>query len=209
MNTYERREQIIQVANGLIQKNEGAVVFATNSRKEAKALERLYVDLYGDDAVYMICGDNSDTREARSFIHDINERLPKLKVFIYTPSLVRRLLSLKAFTGVFGSEWMSPDIVLTEADIATKMRPFLDSSSRSLRNQLNRRSDGSDNHIDILRWMLHRVGLSLRNDQVMRKRKRVYVYFLDPELVHKMQGYAQTRLARLNDGRKARREEIT
>jgi hypothetical protein len=63
------------------------LLFPTSSKAEAQRLEYLFKERYGEEHVYMICAENSESAEAQAFIRDINTRLPKLKLFIYSPSL--------------------------------------------------------------------------------------------------------------------------
>lgn len=104
---YESLEKLVEVGNALIKKNEGPIVYATNSIKEAQRLQRYYRTLYELDVIYMLCSQNSGTEQAQDFIQNINRDLPKLKVFIYTPSLgtgVDIQYPIRALFGIFYPE---------------------------------------------------------------------------------------------------------
>ena len=103
---YETRDKLIAVASDLIQRNEGPVVIATSSKTEAQRLNELYVPLLGKKQVFMICSDTSRRKQASDFITNINHELPKLKVFIYSPSVgtgVDIQCEVRAVFGAFDS----------------------------------------------------------------------------------------------------------
>ena len=84
---YATEDKLIAAARELIAQNAGPIVFATNTRKKAKDLKKLFINQLGEANVFMICGENSTDQDAVDFISNINRALPELKVFIYSPSL--------------------------------------------------------------------------------------------------------------------------
>lgn len=84
---HANSETVIKQAITIADENDGTVVIPTSSKAEAQRLEHLFRARYGEDAVYMICSENSEGQEAQDFIRHINNRLPDLRVFIYSPSL--------------------------------------------------------------------------------------------------------------------------
>jgi hypothetical protein len=87
MTLHANSETIVERALQIADADEGTVVIPTSSKAEAQRLEYLFKERYGEEHVYMICAENSESAEAQAFIRDINTRLPKLKLFIYSPSL--------------------------------------------------------------------------------------------------------------------------
>lgn len=87
LTLHARRETVIQRATRLADRDEGVVVLPTNSRSEAKRLERYFCQRYGHDAVRMISAENSESNSTQAFLRDINTHIQKLRIFIYSPSL--------------------------------------------------------------------------------------------------------------------------
>ena len=99
------REVLIHEATRLIDEHAGVVLIAVGWLTTAKQLVRYYAERYGEGAVYLICSENSESLEAQAFIQDINNRLPGLRVFIFTSSLgsgVDITCRVRAVCGVFG-----------------------------------------------------------------------------------------------------------
>jgi len=104
MTLYKNREAVVEKAQSLIDENQGAVVIATSSKREAKLLHHYFSDAYGYDYVKLISGDNSEDKSTQDFIRHINTRLPHLKALIYTPSLgtgIDITCKVRAVMGIF------------------------------------------------------------------------------------------------------------
>lgn len=107
---YDSREALIHAVNRLAADQAGPVVIPTSSKREAKRLARYYTRQMGADAVYMVCSENSESFETQAFIRTINQRLPQLRIFIYTASLgtgVDITCPVRAVCGVFGVQPLS------------------------------------------------------------------------------------------------------
>jgi hypothetical protein len=79
--------QVIRRAIELIDEEAGPVVIPVGTKNLAKRLYRMMGERYGKDAVRVIHGHNSESRESQQFIARINAELPKLRVLIYSSSL--------------------------------------------------------------------------------------------------------------------------
>jgi len=107
LTLYDTHEAVIAAANRLIDADEGVVVIPAGSRRNAKRLARYFSARYGAESVLMICGENSESAEVQAFVRNINQRLPGLRVFIYTASLgtgVDITCPVRAVCGVFGAK---------------------------------------------------------------------------------------------------------
>lgn len=87
LTLHDDETTVIAEADRLIEENTGVVVIPTNSRLLVRKLHKRYAARYGQSAVVAISQENSESRPIQDFIAHIDERLPKLRVFIYSPSL--------------------------------------------------------------------------------------------------------------------------
>lgn len=87
LTMHSTEESVLQEALNVINTATLPVVIPTNSKKTAQDLEALIRRYVPRQQVMMICSDNSNTPEVQEFINEINDRLPKIKVLIFSPSL--------------------------------------------------------------------------------------------------------------------------
>ncbi len=67
---------------------------------------------FGQDQVVLICGDTMDMHETHDFLNNLNERLPKIKVLIYTSALgtgVDIQIPVKGVFGIFKAGILTAD----------------------------------------------------------------------------------------------------
>ena len=88
------------------------VVIPTNSRSKSLDYYQLAVKQFGDDAVMLINGENSSSRDARQFVRQLtdpqnkgkalNEIFPDLRILICSPSLATGIDVQAQVSGVYG-----------------------------------------------------------------------------------------------------------
>ncbi len=92
-------------------------VITTGSRKRARVYARMFRNIYGDEAVKVIHGWNSGSKSARAFLTDINEQLPRFRIFICSPSVGTGIDVQCEVAGVFAyfpGDHLSPQKMLQQ-----------------------------------------------------------------------------------------------
>ena len=114
MNVHSHMETVIEIAIETAKTGENPVLIPTNSRRTAKELETLFLGHFAPSEICMICSENSQTEEVQTFISEIDERLPDLKILIYSPSLGTGIdiqTPVSAVCGIFNSRPLAaPDL---------------------------------------------------------------------------------------------------
>lgn len=105
---HDEIDQLTATIEQLADEDSGApVVVVTNSEKEAKRLETMFGDRYGDHEVFAVYGENSGDPERQAVIRDINKRIGNYRLFITSPSLDSGIdiqADVRAVVGIFYRE---------------------------------------------------------------------------------------------------------
>lgn len=87
LTMHSTEESVIDEALKTLTTSKLPIVIPTNSKKSAHELEALLHRFLSPEQVVMICSDNSNTPKIQDFINEINQRLPKIRALIFSPSL--------------------------------------------------------------------------------------------------------------------------
>lgn len=103
LKLYQYESALLDAARACAEANPGLpVVIPTTSASAARKYRRLFEGVYGIDAVRLVYGGNSHEKEARDFLKNINTELPKLRVFIASPTVGTGVDVTCDVAGVFG-----------------------------------------------------------------------------------------------------------
>lgn len=118
---------LISAAMDCAGQDQGTVVITAGSRTRARVFYRLFADRYGSENVRVIHGWNSHSQDSRQFIKNINQELPKLRVFIASPTIGTGVNITAHVAGVFGYFPLQP---LTANQIMQQMARYRNASER-------------------------------------------------------------------------------
>lgn len=115
LTLHERSETAIRTAQEMLAENNGVVVIATNSRRKAKELGKLFESTLRPEEIRVIHGDNSNNQDVQQFIRQINQEITKLRLLIYSPSLgtgVDITAPVRGVVGIFTRQPLAPTDML-------------------------------------------------------------------------------------------------
>ena len=115
-----------------------------------------------------------------------------------------RVLLIRSLIETVWGKTPDSDLLLTKADITDKLETWLELHKDDLKTYFNRRSDGSNDPVAILRWLLGKVGLKLRSEQKMVNGERFRLYFLVADELNQWMALAK----RCHEGRITQNGEI-
>jgi hypothetical protein len=111
-HVYEHKSRLIKDAEALINEGSGrAVVIATNSKKQAKALEKYLAGKYGAESGICVHSENAEHPRQSDFIRHMADRINGYRWVIYTPTIgsgidvsrdsAGRVVQVRAIVGLF------------------------------------------------------------------------------------------------------------
>lgn len=115
LTCYFTKEEAIAKADEIVSLGDGPVLIATSSKNEARTLYKRYSSLYGQEQVVLVCQDTASQAETHEFLSDINNRLPHIRVLIYTSSMgtgVDITCDVSAVIGIFNRQTLDAEACL-------------------------------------------------------------------------------------------------